>query len=690
MKNSLFRYLLTTLLAGSAQASYRIGQPEIPAVVVQEDARNFQVHPGHPRLFFRDTDLPAIRERIASEYRPEWREMMADLEARALPQTPAEFAQGPHLKLWSTGRNMAFVAVVTGDEKYLSWAKQWAAALAAVGPVGNDSEYRGRLQSLAIAYDWLYSSLSDTERDRLRNAIIAHLDKAWYFADRTTNYIGGHSRWGNFTLAAGLLALASERPELREKLLVVRDHWIRGYFPLQAWIAQEGGYHMGWAYSAAYLTGSIHCVWSTATNECVFFPWQAKLPSFWIYGRQGDGLFPNTGDAYTVRDDLNVYHRELLMISAGVLKDRHAAGNIKGHTDRFADILYGDKRVKPALPDSAEAPLPLSANFRNAGVVIARDRWDAATTHLQFRSSPFYAANHLHRDANSFTLHYRGALAIDSGLYDEGGMQKGGYGGSHWRNYYTRTVAHNAIVVFDPAQEMTVLDQLASNDGGQTYREEPFTLKDILPGGHAHLDGITRYIDTADYTYTSGDAMKAYDPQRVRLAQREIVYLRGATRAHPVVIVFDRVESAKAEFEKRFLLHTVNQPEVKDRLMVAENNGGRLSLLTLLPEKAKLQVVGGPGKEAWVNGQNYPWDPTAKKRIGMEPGAWRLEVAPAGRQTRDDFLHVLFVDDASAAPVTVRDAELIRTSTHVGVRVAGWEVTFPFAANGAARVERVP
>ncbi len=687
MKTIAFRLLLSLTTAACAMGSYRIGQSEIPELEVHDDPAAFEVHDGHPRLFFRASDLPTIRERVAGEYRAEWREMLDEIEQGALRQPAAELARGPHLKLWS-GRNVIFAAVVTGEEKYLTWAKAWAEALAAAGPVGNDNEYRGRLQCLAIAYDWLYPWLSDAEKQRLVDAIVAHIDRNWYFASSATQYIGGHSRWGNFALAAGLLAVVSERPELREKLLVVRDHWVRGYFPAQSWIAGDGGYHMGWSYSASYLTAGIHLVWSVATNETVFFPWQARLPSFWVYGRQGDGTYPNTGDAYTVVNDLNPYHRDTLMIAAGVLKDPHAAWSIAPKGDRFADILYRDKRVEPRAPDDPRAPLPLSRHFRNSGVVIARDRWDEETTHLQFRSVPFYSANHHHRDENSFTLHYRGGLAIDSGVYDEGGTQKGGYGGPHWRNYFTRTIAHNAIVVFDPAQEMTVLGQPASNDGGQTYRKEPTTLEELLPGGHAHLDGITRYVDTPDYTYAAGDATKAYDPARVRLAQRDIVYLRGAERPHPVVIVFDRVESAKPEFEKKFLLHTVNQPSVDGPMTVAQHKGGRLSCLTLLPEQAKLQLVGGPGKEAWVNGENHPWDPTHKTRPEREPGAWRLEVSPSAPAKRDYFLHVLFVDDADAAPVAAKAATLVREDGRAGVRVAGWQVVFPLTAGGEARIER--
>lgn len=693
MTRSLVAICLGLLVTGSAlTAGYRIGQNEIPDVVIHEDPADFAVHPRHPRLFFRDTDLPTIRERIAGEFRPEWEEMLAHLERGALTEPPAEYARGPRLKNWAHGRNIAFAASVTGEERFVSWAKAWAAALAAGGTGGNDSEYRGRLQSLAVAYDWLYPFLDDEEKARLEAALLAHIEKCWYFADRSTNYIGGHSRWGNVTLAAGLLALVTERPELREKLLVVRDHWLNGYFPAQGWIANEGGYHMGWAYSVAYLRGEIHCLWSTATNETVFFPWQAKLPWFWIYGRQGDDTFPNTGDAYNIRTEPSQASRSLLMISAGILRDGHAAWSDRPAWDRFADILYGSKSVRPLAPDDPVAPLPLSRHFGNAGVVIARDRWDEESTVLQFRSVPFYSENHHHRDENSFTLHYRDRLAIDSGVYDESpGNRDAGYDGTHWRNYFTRTIAHNAIVVFDPAQEMLLRGKhRIANDGGQVYHaREPGSLAEIQPGGWASLDGIIHYEDTPDYTYATGDATKAYDPERVTLAQRDIVYLRGTSRPHPVVIVFDRVESTKPELRKSFLLHTVNRPTLDGPLAVAENGGGRLTSLTLLPADATFTLVGGPGRGAWVDGRNYPPVAGRLKPVDItNTDNWRLEVSPREGRTRDHFLHVLFVDDAGAPPVDPADVKLVTSETAVTVRLDGWKLTFPFAPGAAAQIQR--
>jgi len=155
-----------TNMAAHAQWGYSIGQKEIPGVVIQKDTSAFKFYPNQPRLFFLDQDLPIIRERIKGDYKNEWLEMLADIEAHALNGPASKYAEGSFLKNWTIGRNIAFVARITGEEKYIKWAKNWAETLASAGTTGNDDQYRGRLMSMAVAYDWLYPWLSGKEKER--------------------------------------------------------------------------------------------------------------------------------------------------------------------------------------------------------------------------------------------------------------------------------------------------------------------------------------------------------------------------------------------------------------------------------------------------------------------------------------------------------------------------------------------
>ena len=235
MKSKVHRYIRTGIKGmigifsvfpftdAYGQWGYTIGQKEIPSVIIHSDTSRVKVYPGHPRLYFRDTDLPVIRERVRGEFRQEWSELLSYLKEQTLQFSPEVLGRGRYLKHWDIGRNMAFVAVVTEDENYIRWVKEWVQVMVDDGPVGNDDEYRGRLMSLAVAYDWLYHFLTVREKLAIEKAILDHLDTNWHFS-AYADYVGGHSRWGNFSLLTGLLALVTDKPELREKLLEIREH----------------------------------------------------------------------------------------------------------------------------------------------------------------------------------------------------------------------------------------------------------------------------------------------------------------------------------------------------------------------------------------------------------------------------------------------------------------------------------
>ena len=60
---------------------------------------------------------------------------------------------GSQVKEPSVFKTRTPVAAITGEGK---WALSWAEFMADTAPKVNDDDYRGRLMSLAVAYDWLY------------------------------------------------------------------------------------------------------------------------------------------------------------------------------------------------------------------------------------------------------------------------------------------------------------------------------------------------------------------------------------------------------------------------------------------------------------------------------------------------------------------------------------------------------
>jgi len=232
---------------------------------------------------------------------------------------------------------------------------------------------------------------------------------------------------------------------------------------------------------------------------------------------------------------------------------------------------------------------------------------------------------------------------------------------------------------------------LESRDGGQFWpsnRAEYRRIDDVIALGPraeilAHEFGPDPHAP--DYSYLSGDLARCYHapapyPPKVSEVKRSFVFLNLKSDRRPAaLIVFDRVTSAKPEFRKSWLLHSINEPAVAGSATTVtrteDGYNGKLVNHTLLPAGGNCEIVkvGGPGREFWVDGRNYPFRP--HDRGNDEPGAWRIEVSPRAPAATDLFLNVMQVMDAVGGPEPLAP-ELIETSALVGARIADRVVLF--------------
>ena len=167
---------------------------------------------------------------------------------------------------------------------------------------------------------------------------------------------------------------------------------------------------------------------------------------------------------------------------------------------------------------------------------------------------------------------------------------------------------------------------------------------------------VLAFETNGDFTYVASDATALYG-KKCTEAVRQFVHLLP-----DVFVVYDRVGAANPGDAKAWLLHVKDEPAVEGRVLRADCGKGRLFCETILPTDARLEKIGGPGKEFWSNGKN--WEPDAAflasaargaKRTGRGPyfGAWRLEVAPGAPRANDRFLHVLTTGATGVSPVAV-------------------------------------
>jgi len=279
--------------------------------------------------------------------------------------------------------------------------------------------------------------------------------------------------------------------------------------------------------------------------------------------------------------------------------------------------------------------------------------------------------NHDHLDAGHFQLYYKGILANDSGSYNS-------YGSAHDRGYYKRSVAHNTLAIRNP-DKATTFQGYSTYDGGQRSPENGADVGIEILGSEEHkFSEILGHefgpdANSPDYTFLSGNLTGAYYRETVENYERSFMFYNLKDEEHPAaMIVFDRVTSQNPSFEKAWLLHGPTEPIINENRTVFVNNengyNGKMTVDTLLPKanNTKIEVIGGEGQTAWVDGTDYAADLTLDKTLTHEAQGWRIEVSPKKAEAKDYFLNVLQVNDADSL-TSAYTPELIDNSDCVGV-----------------------
>jgi hypothetical protein len=381
------------------------------------------------------------------------------------------------------------------------------------------------------------------------------------------------------------------------------------------------------------------------------------------------------------------------------------------------EFLWDDPEVVPRDPSMAtESELPRARYFPGVGQLVMRDGWNQDSTWIEFDCGP-YLAKHQHLDQNQITIYHQGYLAIDSGAdYTDSESP-------HYINYYRRTVAHNSVLVYDPAEKFFWSQNLlaVANDGGQRMDSSRFwnTIrgpKDWENTRDLWNLGSMRVVDHEPglYDYALGDASNAYSRGKLRKFTREVLYVPGKD----LLFVFDHVVSVDPAFRKAWLLHGVNRPivdaddangspntrEFRNAATFRFREGsGELLVHSLLPRDRVVTRRGGPGADffcpgnehggVWGSGDNWPLEPQEgaplpedlklrgmwktfwgadfsriqpSNRKNVVPGSWRVEVSPAQPAEEDFFLHIFEIGKLG---ISGQRTELIDGANFVGAAV---------------------
>jgi len=570
---------------------------------------------------------------------------------------------------------------------------------------------------MALAFDWLYEDLSTQQKDLL----VAWLYGAATYMMTENDYGPQIYSWTNYTLnyLSDLTAIAYaiygyDSARANEILSYVDTKYNAGIKDSLLWSLQKGGWLEGDGYGAAILDRLTEFLdhgytaegldrwadFSEALKDRLLYTMHMTLPPV----KTGTGSVPyreiiSNGDGGRAWETAYDYMRK----SCLMIMDHYPNETIS----KIAQTFFSDttnRNIYPFSsgwefmfynPNQAALPItdaPLQNAAINAGMVQMRSDWGSDATQSTFKCGP-KLAYHSHLDATAFTIFKTNDLAPDTGTYAGAG------GGVHAVNYFIRTIAHNALLLHDPAENSWVGNMQGgggvgtSNDGGQrnilTFNADGTINKTGSWQTTGYNSGSAKYLGNEDiyemgsitkfaagtnFVYSVGDATSGYDGSTHKAQQviRKFFYLRP-----DFFVVYDKVKTKDTSITPKFVLHSVDSLTVNGtgteivadseyhytdgNTLTIDNGTGRLFSKTLLPISPVIKKIGGRGlRDFWVDGTNYPSG-------GEEYGLWRAEIEAPTNLLYTEFLTSLY---ATSTATSSMPATAIKTSSS-GIKAIG-------------------
>jgi hypothetical protein len=429
--------------------------PYTPGAMLSDDLKNLpSVVPTadylahHPRLLFSASDKAAMQQKAKDE--PEmWNAVLESTGSLKSVPTPEAITTGAKYYQIHSVESGALAWFVTGNATYSTDAINWMVAHCQQPVWGTgfhdnlDLQASWYLYYISIAYDILYSQMSDADRKTVRDGLAAHA-KAIYdsfdpatFSDGKVTYDQNHTYNPVVALTAASLVLYGNVPEAADWLNRAHAMMARSRYVLN----EDGYYYESWGYwqYALHWHERYADMMARATGEKLH-----DLPALrdnWLYGLYlglPTGGF-EIGDTNAWKDGapakLEVNNTQFLWGEAAaensgesrMVADMYA----KRHLDKddpASAFLWSDPPVKPAQLDT----LKPYHYFPDVDVVSWRSSWQPDATCYLFRCGPPLGhsatakldqltdwemnTGHVHADIGSFYIYGQGAmLAIPTG-----------------------------------------------------------------------------------------------------------------------------------------------------------------------------------------------------------------------------------------------------------------------------------
>lgn len=488
--------------------------------------------------------------------------------------------------------------------------------------------------NLAVLYDWAFGALSDEEKKEFVNFCKSRLGKE--LRVHNEKHHGYRCSPGPQGIIAALSFYGDGIDDSYAKGLLVqgiRDTLLDN-LAMEHVAGTKGGFADGTNYFTQ-LGGTFNTflALSIATDSDFFFEHEAiaKLPNHLIYAmlpfpikRMGwkevarylatfhDNFtlttkeFGSEGGAFANRFAITAaeYRRhgneKRAQLYTWFLNQ--ALGGVPYQAENAISFVLMDWSIQSKSPGELGLPLTEALGWneekceidrdqfgKKAGIgwVCIRSSWeDPDATFAIFKAEPFYYHGHMHRDSLAFMIAKGEELALArAGNYmcwfEGGPLKSRDPGWPQMGNFFSRTISTSNLLIYNPDEKFDGW----TNEGGQrfaSYWDEKWgrTYHGTADGNYRDIGGLIRFERTKEYIYAAADGTRAYNSTlvtsgnspKVKLVQREFVYLGSPSGDQDCFVIFDRVDSVKPEFKKFWLLQLRAKPEFDGSYKVVVGN----------------------------------------------------------------------------------------------------------------------
>ncbi|WP_322410836.1 DNRLRE domain-containing protein [Microbacterium invictum] len=424
---------------------------------------------SHPRLLI--TDLAELRDRASANSVAAALYAKVKADADAILSLPvAKYSIPDGLRLLETSRevvrrtySLAFAWAVEQDPVYSTrlWNELQAVASFPDWNHARHSLDAGEMtHAVAIGYDWLYETWTESQRATLRAAIREHgLKPALTAYDTVSSFPLDWPRlsnnWNivcNSGMTLGALAIADQEPALSAGIieraaasipLAIEEYAPGGAYP-------EGMTY--WNYATKYLVTYIASLVSATGDDRGFIesPGLAETGYFPIY------LGGPSGEAFNYYDGFLRLTRpsEMLWLATTFGQPVFGWWGLQGAQAETVSWNQSPMSVAWYEPDAVASPietrLPLDRHFVRAEVVSIRSGWEDPSAMFTGFKAGDNATSHGDNDLGDFVFDSMGVRwASDLGVddYNVPGYFDRGPEGQRWTYYRKRAEGQNTVVV---------------------------------------------------------------------------------------------------------------------------------------------------------------------------------------------------------------------------------------------------